>query len=82
MAIMFPVASRLCMHACVRVKNDNHITSSWAGRKGSTVLGFSVVTEPVVPAAELSLNYTQRTQRPGNMTTHSVLNVNQNPANL
>ena len=23
MAMMFPVASRLCIHACVRVKNDN-----------------------------------------------------------
>ena len=31
---------------------------------------------------QLSLSYTQRTQRPGNMTTPSVLNVNQNPANL
>ena len=58
------------------------ITSGWAGQKGSTVLGFSVVTEPVLPVARLSLSYTQRTQRPGNMTTHLVLNVNQNPANL
>ena len=30
MAIMFLVASRLCMHACVRVKNDNHIScNAW-----------------------------------------------------
>ena len=58
------------------------ITSGWAGRKGSSVLGLSVATEPVLPVAQLSLSYTQRTQRPGNMTTHSVLNVNQNPTNL
>ena len=56
--------------------------SGWAGQKGSAVLGFSVVMEPVLPVAQLSLSYTQRTQGPGNMTTHSVLNVNQNPANL
>ena len=56
--------------------------SGWAGQKRSTVLGFSAVTEPVLPVAQLSLSYTQRTQRPGNMTTHWVLNVNQNPANL
>ena len=28
MAMMFPVASQLCMHACVRVKNDNHISGN------------------------------------------------------
>ena len=56
--------------------------SGWPGQNGSAVLGFSAVTEPVPPVAQLSLSYTQRTQRPGNMTTHSVLNVNQNPANL
>ena len=27
-AVMFPVASRLCMHACVRVENDNHISGN------------------------------------------------------
>ena len=78
------------MHACVRVKNDNHISfnawpyqlSGWAGQKGSAVLRFSVTTEPVPPVAHLSMSYTQRTQRPGNTTTHSVLNMNQNPANL
>ena len=26
--MMFPVASRLCMQACVRVKNDNHISGN------------------------------------------------------
>ena len=56
--------------------------SRWAGQKGSAVLGFSAMTEPVLPAAQLSLSYTHRMQRPGSMTTHSVLNVNQNPANL
>ena len=72
----------------MRVKNDNHIScnawtiaSGWAGQNGSAVLGFSAVTEPVLPP-QLSLSYTQRMQRPGNMTTHSVLNLNQNPANL
>ena len=58
------------------------ITSGWAGQKGIAVLGFSVVMELILPVAQLSLSYTQRTQRPGNMTTHAVLNVNQNPANL
>ena len=28
--MMFPVASWLCIHACVRVKNDNHIScNAW-----------------------------------------------------
>jgi len=27
------------------------IASGWAGQKGSAVLGFSVVMEPVLPAA-------------------------------
>ena len=29
------------------------ITSGWAGQKVSTVLGFSVVMEPVLPVAQL-----------------------------
>ena len=33
--------------------------SGWAGQKGSSVLGFSAVTEPVLPVAQLSLSYTQ-----------------------
>ena len=60
----------------MRVKNDNHISgNAWPEQvvglvKMVAVLGFSVAMEPVLPVALLSLSYTQRTQRPGNMTTH------------